>query len=107
SLNSDALKEVLSEYQDAEGKYVAYFLGGETTDVWAPVVEFTPPKARLTESSCGSNAPTDLFSYLPDGGVCANENASDDLSLPDVPAKFKAEGCKPDALKVQLSLSCK
>jgi hypothetical protein len=106
-LSSDTLKEVLTEYQDAEGKYVAYFLGNETTNVWAPVVEFTPPKADLSEASCGSDAATNLFSYVPDQGACANDSASDDLSLPDIPAKFKAKSCKSDSPKVQLSLSCK
>lgn len=106
-LNSDTLKEVMSEYQDAEGKYVAYFLGSETTDVWAPVVEFTPPSAALSEASCGSDAATGLFSYAPDQGVCTNSNNSEDLSVPDVPAKFKAHDCKSDSPKVQLSLACK
>ena len=110
NLNPDALKEVLSEYQDAEAKYMAYFLGGETTDVWAPAIDYSPASKPLTGRSCGEgeNGATDLFLYVPDQGVCSIASPASGLNIPDIPDNFTApaEACGNALHHVQLSLSC-
>jgi hypothetical protein len=97
SVSVDVLKELTSEFNQAESNLLSFFMGSETVDTWVPTFEPTAPSASLTVGPDGN--PRDasftdlLFKYLSDGDSSDNSGIclSPEFSSTKIPDKFVAK----------------
>jgi hypothetical protein len=84
---AEALKEQLSEYNDALNQYAGYFLGSTTTKSWMPSFDVIPDEAEKVRNNPAEYA---LFRYRASSrdagkpvGVCVDDKHSEVIVAPD------------------------
>lgn len=97
SVSVDVLKELTSEFNQAESNLLSFFMGNETVDTWIPTFEPTAPSASFPVGPDGS--PQDarftdlLFKYMADGDSSDNSGIclAAEFSSTKIPNKFLAK----------------